>query len=631
VGGLPLFAAEKRPIPQAEPEELKAVAALLPEKPAGLGKPVSDRAFWAEFGAAAGGADIVKRAEPLLKTPGSPPTEEDWRGTMEKARRLEVRDAVFNKKLNSVRDNFNLALIAECVEGRGRFLPLIEGYIAAFGKTRTFVVPQHDKDGHTLGGGRYVELGSSPLMAALGMSCYLLGDRLSPESAATARRIVDEWAVKPMLESIEKGSPATGMGWMTSSGNPNPVCMTYCLTAALTTVEPRETRAKILLAAAACGRKYIDGYESDGYCGEGMEYWRYGFTHYLHLAKIISDASGGTIDMAAGEKFRAAARFGACFEMAPGVYPMFSDTMPQAVVSPLIKAILAVRFNLDFYSLPAAADFHYRQSGNVVTSVIWFDTLKALRAKGNSPFAAPPPQPLWSYFKDSGVLVSRSAPDDSVPLSFAIKAGHNAELHNHNDVGSFDAALGSAHIVGDCGAAEYEAMNPDPYSVDLRGSQGHPVPLVDGKTQSPGRGYCGVFRDVKLYASESSAVIDLSKAYSAEKLKSLLRTFSHDRAARKIVVTDTVELSQPGQFGGALPSYQPISDLGGGVFRFGRSPSALLVTVSSPDGPLVFKVSPVNCLRRRGDERASKLDYSLKEPVEKARINITIEPEKNKI
>ncbi len=41
------------------------------------------------------------------------------------------------------------------------------------------------------------------------------------------------------------------------------------------------------------------------------------------------------------------------------------------------------------------------------------------------------------------------------PLAVALKGGHNAEHHNHNDVGSFVVALGKSTPLADPGGEVY--------------------------------------------------------------------------------------------------------------------------------------------------------------------------------
>lgn len=63
--------------------------------------------------------------------------------------------------------------------------------------------------------------------------------------------------------------------------------------------------------------------------------------------------------------------------------------------------------------------------------------------------------PAVTYFDDYGIVISRGTTGN--PFSIAIKAGHNAENHNHNDVGSYVVVWGKDIVAGDVGAPSYTA------------------------------------------------------------------------------------------------------------------------------------------------------------------------------
>ena len=62
-------------------------------------------------------------------------------------------------------------------------------------------------------------------------------------------------------------------------------------------------------------------------------------------------------------------------------------------------------------------------------------------------------------------LVCRTA--DESPLVVAIKAGHNAENHNHNDIGSFILRVGHETYLSDPGPGHYD-RDPRDRRCDVR-------------------------------------------------------------------------------------------------------------------------------------------------------------------
>ncbi|MEB3374566.1 hypothetical protein SFC43_19425 [Bacteroides sp. CR5/BHMF/2] len=96
---------------------------------------------------------------------------------------------------------------------------------------------------------------------------------------------------------------------------------------------------------------------------------------------------------------------------------------------------------------------------------------------------------LRAYYEKAGILVSRPAEGSSCPMAVSVKGGNNAENHNHNDIGSYAVALGKNTMAGDQGGPfsypgdYFSAEAPTKYKI--KGSFGHPVPVVDGKHNPP--------------------------------------------------------------------------------------------------------------------------------------------------
>ncbi|MFJ2374236.1 hypothetical protein ACIOZL_15690 [Streptomyces sp. NPDC087769] len=70
-----------------------------------------------------------------------------------------------------------------------------------------------------------------------------------------------------------------------------------------------------------------------------------------------------------------------------------------------------------------------------------------------------------------------------------LKGGHNEELHNHNDLGSFVVAVDGEPLLAELGAGFYNGQyfGPDRYDILCTGSQGHSVPLLNGTVQRASR------------------------------------------------------------------------------------------------------------------------------------------------
>ena len=164
---------------------------------------------------------------------------------------------------------------------------------------------------------------------------------------------------------------------------------------------------------------------------------------------------------------------------------------------------------------------------------------------------------LRAYYEKAGILVARPAKGSSCTLAVSAKGGNNAENHNHNDIGSYAVALGKCTMVGDQGGPfsypgdYFSAEAPEKYKI--KGSFGHPVPVVDGKTQSSGAKASAIvlkkeFTDVKDLLS-----IDYTSAYSTPSLDKLVRTFVYDRQEKgNFTVGDEFTANAPIRFETAI-------------------------------------------------------------------------------
>ena len=121
------------------------------------------------------------------------------------------------------------------------------------------------------------------------------------------------------------------------------------------------------------------------------------------------------------------------------------------------------------------------------------------------------PLPRSTYLADLQVLVVRETAGSSRGLTLAIKGGHNNENHNHNDVGSFIAALDGTPVLIDLGQPTYTALSFSDrrYEHWVVRSDWHNVPVLNGQDQSPGTRY----RATEVAATDDSLSLDLAHAY----------------------------------------------------------------------------------------------------------------------
>jgi hypothetical protein len=134
-----------------------------------------------------------------------------------------------------------------------------------------------------------------------------------------------------------------------------------------------------------------------------------------------------------------------------------------------------------------------------------------------------------------------------------MKGGNNAELHNHNDVGSWNLVVGDVLIAGDPGGETYtrRTFSPQRYDSKVLNSYGHPVPVVAGNLQEKGANFAAKVLSTSFAGTRDEVVLDISSAYPAKPRK-LTRTAVFDRSAPKAVVRDEVSFAAPAAFESAF-------------------------------------------------------------------------------
>jgi hypothetical protein len=212
-----------------------------------------------------------------------------------------------------------------------------------------------------------------------------------------------------------------------------------------------------------------------------------------------------------------------------------------------------------------------------------------------------------------------------------MKGGHNAEHHNHNDVGSYVVALAGQTPLVDPGAEVYTArtFGPNRYQSAVLNSFGHPVPRVAGTLQATGRAAAARVLKAEFTDPRDTLVLDLSAAYPVKELKKLQRTFIFSRGnasgSGSLQVIDEVEFATPKDFGTALITFSPWRAADANRLIVGQGTGRVEVRMAAEGKRLevhpetIHEDMPLGVLPTR-------LGIDLAQPATRATIALTIEP-----
>ncbi len=461
--------------------------------------------------------------------------------------------------------------------GQADLKDVVQDTIWAICEETDWVVPAHE--------GVVIDLFAAETGFALADMLMLLGDTLDAEVRSRVRMEIERRVFDPYLRLY--GS----LWWYKGHLNWNGVCNSS-VAATFLLLEPEPSRAARALELALAGlRVFLDtAFERDGSSTEGVGYWHYGLINFVALAEMLRARSGGAIDLLASEQVRAIAAFPSKLLLSGSSFATFSDCDEIVHFEPGVIARLAERTGeeslLDLL-VPSALMGRNRWLTMLLRNILWWDgTYHAGR-------------PLGDVYLPFGSVARLTAhtPQGS-PVALAVKAGHNDENHNHNDVGSFILHVDGETLLTDPGRGLYnrQYFGPQRYESIFANSYGHSVPRIGGQLQSAGREFYGQFLSVETTGPVKRAEIELARAYPVATLDSARRQLSLDGSGI-VWLQDTFRFSEnPVEIEEAFITWLDVGVNGSSAVIHGQHHD-LRLTVEVPAG-LRFEVEKLEAHRQ---------------------------------
>jgi hypothetical protein len=567
------------------PDQVAALTRLLPAEPFGFAPPVTDRAAWDPWRDTGFGRRVLARARELAAQPWPELTDEVHVHAFEKEDVTRV-----NAAWPVVRARQTAFLLAELIHDEGEFLGVIEADSRRLAALRTWIHPGNDRDLRNYKRETFEpDLCVCHASSSFAHAAHLLGARLPAEFTALLRAEVELRLLAPLRERLHSGKDL--YWWLAVTHNWNAVCLACYAHTAATLPDARE-RAWWLAVVMAQVRHFRDSFGPDGFCTEGVSYWSYGFSHFVLIAELLRQATGGAIDLADDPTLRRAGRFPDHVEIQPGLFPTFAD----CVLNPEPWAWLRLwpdnRRETPVHPGPvepadAEAAFNSLQLGFPEDSLLWMFRTR----DPHYPVRLAVPPAARDWFASASLLICRPAPSSPRRLSATLLGGHNGVNHNHNDLGTYTLVLDGRMMIVDPGLETYSfrTFSARRYESQLLNSYGHPVPRVAGRLQSAGADFRAVVLRREADETTDHVVLDLARAYEVPTLRRLERDFLFDRAGDgSLVITDTVAYAAPEDFETALISLvEP--EIDGTTIRFTDGPVTLVATAACEGCELVIE------------------------------------------
>jgi len=410
------------------------------------------------------------------------------------------------------------------------YLEDLENILAVILEEYTWVLPAHNVQKDNTFDYTVIDLFSSETGYYLAETLHVFKDKLSEDikyriKTELKKRIIDPYETRDQL-------------WYNIHNNWAAVCaggvgITYMYAFPERFDSVKDRLFKTMLA-------YLDGTNEEGTTPEGVGYWVYGFGFFVQFFDMYNQFTGEYPDILKSNKVVNTVKYidNAC--LGGNCYLPYADGgSKQTFIHPPV-AYSAKRLFGDIYVLP-----DYKIDEEFINALP-ANTGKASSFRvlyGIDKFGLGDKKVNESktvYYEQSQIFIHKCE-----KYSFTAKSGCNMEMHNHNDVGSFQIVVDGKGVIVDPGPAKYtwQYFN-DPkvrYSEEVfaAGSMGHSVPIVNGKYQ-----YEGVkARGTVIEQTDKNFKFDFAAAY--EDIDSLIVDYQVKESGVKVVydckgVTDKI-------------------------------------------------------------------------------------------
>ncbi|MFT3936593.1 MAG: heparinase II/III family protein [Chitinophagaceae bacterium] len=441
-------------------------------------------------------------------------------------------------------------VLAELVEGKGRFIPQIMDGVWAICEMTSWTHSAHLYI-QKLGPGLpdinepVIDLGAGMTGAMLAWTHYFFNEAFDKINPLISKRIVYE-INKRILQPYYTRNDFWWMalqkdGMMVNNWN---IWVNYnSLTCILLIEKDEQKRLQGLYKSMQSADKFINYYKDDGGCEEGPAYWSHAggmLYHYLHL-----------------------------LEHATGINK-FGDPLVKNIGNYICKAYINDHYYINYADAGAKLNpdaglvYDY---GNATGDTLMkgFGTYLALQQnwkdgvpaetveaglenilKANEILDGKPIKPLLKEFWLPGtqIMGARENASSTDGFYFSALGGHNGESHNHNDVGTCIVFYDGQPLLIDLGSENYtrQTFGPERYSIWTMQSAFHNLPLINGVQQKDGAQYKARNPQFNSTSKATTFSVDIAGAYPEDaKVNTWMREYKMNKG-KSFTITDKYNL-----------------------------------------------------------------------------------------
>lgn len=435
-------------------------------------------------------------------------------------------------------------IIAESIEDKGRFMEAIINDVWSICEESFWGVPAHlGNAGLPDAEHPIVELFSAETATLLSLTDYFVGPKLDAINKQFRKRIYYETnkrVFEPMLNSSE------GYGWMSKTkpvNNWNPWIHSNLIMTTLLLEPDANKRALYTYNYMKGIDLYLNGLGEEGGCDEGPSYWFAAGASVFDCLEFLQTATKGKVNVYADSLIRKMASYVYKTHIGGHYFVNFSDADPKFTPDGLMIYRFGKAVNDNY--LVNMGQWAYRTFNNLAYANMHTDddfhrpryilNLLTVKTLDQHAEAFNPISNVW--INDVQELTARS----SNGFFLATHGGHNAESHNHNDVGDFVLYADDEPIIIDAGRGNYTArtFSSKRYELWFTQSEHHNLPIINGAGQSAGRAFSATSVTHLANEKEASLSMNIAGAYdSSAGIQSWDREVKLNRVSNKLEISD---------------------------------------------------------------------------------------------
>ena len=450
------------------------------------------------------------------------------------------------------RRNLMSLVLAESMEGKGRFVDQILNGVWSICEESYWGVPAHIRNtGLPDFDNPYVDLFAAETASCLSMVDYFVGTELDKINPLIRKRIYKETNERIFEPMLTKSAEYGYLNRKVSVNNWNPWIMSNYMTAALFLEKDEKRRAKMAYESLYGMDAYLNGLGDDGGCDEGPSYWFAAGACVFDCLDMLYSAAPNTKSVYEHPLIQKMASYVYKTHIAGNYFTNFADADPtvqadgavlyrfgKAIKDPFLRDFGTYVFKklyTDDFSNPMVKTTHNHLMRKVQNLLI-FDEISNQKANYKAP------TDVW--ISDIQLMLSRSN-DEKIVL--AAHAGHNAESHNHNDVGDLIIYKDGKPLIVDVGRGNYTArtFSAERYNLWFTQSEYHNLPIINGIGQKVGRKFEATEVNYENMGNTIRLKMDIGKSYPEEaKVEKWNRELVFNKDKQEIFINEDYNLGE---------------------------------------------------------------------------------------